>query len=88
MDYLVVDPDFRNTYSIIGFCGINIGTAPSDYYVNEGTNCSDHFVEAVELSLAKGILRDAVLVLDNAAIHRFGDVVGRSAAAGRVGVRV
>jgi len=69
---IVVDSDFRNTYSIIGFCGIDLFTVPFDYYINRELNDAQAFCEAVESSVMKGFLKMwDILVLDNASIHRF-----------------
>jgi hypothetical protein len=68
----VVDPDFRNSYTITGFCGIDGCTAPMDFQVLETTNDAASFSEAVEDSIEKGFLQYGdISVLDNAAIHRY-----------------
>ena len=66
--------DFRNTYSIIGFCGIDPRTLPMSYVINEMSNDSNDFSFAVEDAIATGFLqRWDVLVLDNASIHIAGE---------------
>ncbi len=69
---IIVDSDFRNTYNIIGICGIARDTAPMAYKMHDGINdamvFSDFFLECV----VHGFLRRGdVLVLDNAAIHHY-----------------
>jgi hypothetical protein len=72
VESIIVDPDFRNAYSIIGFCGIDPRTVPFDFYINEGTNDAEDFSDAVEMAVLKGFLLPGdVLILDNASIHRF-----------------
>lgn len=69
----MVDSDFRNTYNIIGFCGIEIRAPAVNYYLvdsQEHTTTAAVFMEAIEASIAKGFLQFGdILVLDNAAIH-------------------
>lgn len=76
----VVDSDFRNTYNIIGFCGIDVRAPAVDYYIinsQEQTTTAAVFMAAVEASLAKGFLLPGdVLVLDNAAIHLYRESQG------------
>ena len=63
-------PDFRNTYSIIGFCGINKQSTPVKFRIHEGTNNAELFADEIEWAIVKGFLVEGdVLVLDNAAIH-------------------
>ena len=67
---MVADPDFRNTYSIIGFCGIDSRTVPVLYNINMLTNDAIDFSLAIETAIAVGFLQhNDILVLDNAAIH-------------------
>lgn len=33
----IVASNFRNTYTIIGFCGFNLPTNAVDFYINDGT---------------------------------------------------
>jgi transposase len=64
--------DLRNAYSIIGFCGFDMRTAPFFYHIGEQTNDSAAFGEAVDDAIAHGFLRkDDVLIMDNATIHMF-----------------
>jgi len=66
--------EFRNTYSIIGFCGIDPRTLPMSYVINEMSNDSNDFSFAVEDAIATGFLqRWDVLVLDNASMHIAGE---------------
>jgi hypothetical protein len=72
VEEVVVDSDFRNTYNIVGFCGIDLEAIPMDYYISDDTNDAETFCECVERSVAKGFLRRGdTLVLDNASIHRY-----------------
>ena len=70
---IVMDPDFRFAFTIIGFCGIDEDTFAFDFYIHRGKNCSEHFFDAIKLSIQKGFLRPFdTLVLDNASIHCMG----------------
>ena len=65
--------DFRNTYSVVGFCGIDVRTTPLRYEVNSGNNNAENFQLVVRNAVATGFLLSFdVLVLDNAAIHTGG----------------
>ena len=69
-----VGSDFRNAYSIVGFCGIAPDTPPFSFVMHKGTNDAAKFVEIVLNSVISGILRYGdVLVMDNAAIHTGGE---------------
>eukprot|EP00594_Rhizosolenia_setigera_P015463 CAMPEP_0178958698 /NCGR_PEP_ID=MMETSP0789-20121207/11798_1 /TAXON_ID=3005 /ORGANISM="Rhizosolenia setigera, Strain CCMP 1694" /LENGTH=376 /DNA_ID=CAMNT_0020641455 /DNA_START=63 /DNA_END=1193 /DNA_ORIENTATION=+ len=75
VEAILVDSDFRNTYTIIGFCGIS-GNFPFDHYIHDSTNDARTFCWAVEAAIFKGFLLPGdILVLDNASIHRFRDSV-------------
>ena len=66
----LVDPDLRNTYSIIGICGIDKKTTPVRYRITEATVDADLFSLEIEASIASGFLRAGdILVLDNATNH-------------------
>ena len=65
--------DFRNTYTIIGFCGIDGRVTSTRYGIVEGNNNADNFAIQVQLAVSTGcLLPYDVLVLDNAAIHTGG----------------
>ena len=67
---IMTHSDFRNTYSIVGFCGIDSRTIPIRYGISQGINDSEHFVVQVQLAVLSGFLLPYdVLVLDRAAIH-------------------
>ena len=67
---IVTDPDFRNTHSITGFCGIDRTTNPIWYRIRKSTNDSERFLCDVEAAIATGFLKAKdVLILDNAGIH-------------------
>ena len=62
--------DFRNTYSITGFCGIDMRCSPVRYGVAEGINNAENFAVHIILAVQAGFLLPYdVLVLDRAAIH-------------------
>ena len=69
----VATSDFRNTYSITGFCGIDPYVAPVFILIRDGTNDAKAFSKTFEQLIATQWLdRGDVLVLDNASIHGFG----------------
>ena len=69
----IVDSDFRNTYNIIGFCGIDafIPCAVDYYIIGEGqTTTAGVFMETIKQSISKGYLHGGdVLILNNASVH-------------------
>jgi hypothetical protein len=66
--------DFRNTYAVTGFCGIDVRTCPLHFYIHDDTNDSAVFSEEIERAIGQGFLKSGdVLVLENTAIH-FGGV--------------
>ena len=68
------NPDFTNTYSLIGFCGIDRRSTPVFCNIHDETNDASEFSIAVELACAVNFFNEGdVLVLDNAAIHCGGD---------------
>ncbi len=68
--HTMTDPDLRNTYSIIGTCGICTGPTPVRYQITDATVDPDLFLIEIEAAIAKRFLRAGdVLVLDNAANH-------------------
>jgi hypothetical protein len=69
---LPTDSDFRNTWTIIGFCGYDMSTVPFYHQIREFTNTAESFAIAVEGAIAIGFLKEGdILVLDNASIHIF-----------------
>ena len=63
-------PDLRNTYSIIGMCGICRKSTPVRFRITEATVDAELFAMEIEASVASKFLRAGdVLVLDNAANH-------------------
>lgn len=71
---MLTHPDFRNTYSIVGMCGIDPSSTPLFYSISEGTNDAQNFAEHIELAILSRFLQPGdVLVLDNAAIHTGGE---------------
>eukprot|EP00985_Skeletonema_marinoi_P031247 scaffold37243_cov116-Skeletonema_marinoi.AAC.1 len=70
---ILTTPDFRNTYSIIGFCGIDVRTTPVRYGIMEGINDAQSFAMQVQLGVLTGYFQPGdVIVLDRAAIHTGG----------------
>jgi hypothetical protein len=66
--------DFRNTYPVVAFCGIDLSTMPGYYRIHDGKNDSESFSRDVETAVSMGFFKgDDILVLDNAAIHDKGD---------------
>ncbi len=64
------DPDLRNTYSIIGICGIDDAVTPVRFRITESTVDAELFAIEIEASIASGYLRSGdVLVMDNATNH-------------------
>ena len=67
---IMTGPDFRNTHSITGFCGIDTRTNLIWYRIHNETNDSEQFLLDVEAAVADGFLRRGdVLVLDNVSYH-------------------
>jgi hypothetical protein len=65
-----VPSDFRNSYTIIGVCGVASETVPFDYILHEGTNDAAIFSYVILMMVAdKTLVSGDVLVMDNAAIH-------------------
>ena len=72
VEEIIVDSDFRNTYTIIGLCGIDPEVPAFDFYLHDGTNDAETFALYIEYAVAIGYLRSYdVVVLDNAAIHLY-----------------
>lgn len=71
---IYTDPDFRDTYTIIGFCGVDTSTTPFFFNINQFTNDSETFSIAVEEAIIARFLKPGdILVMDNAAIHVYGE---------------
>ncbi len=66
----MADLDLRNTYSIIGICGISRQSTPVQYRITESTVDAELFALEVEDAVATRFLWPGdVLVMDNAANH-------------------
>ena len=66
----ITDPDLRNTYSIIGICGISRRSSPVRYRITDTTVDADLFSLEIESAIAHRYLQAGdVLILDNAANH-------------------
>ncbi len=64
------DPDLRNTYSIVGICGIYTRSTPVWYQITDTSVDADLFSMEIESAIAMRFLRAGdVLILDNAANH-------------------
>lgn len=48
--------NFRNTYSIVGFCAIDEQTTPLRHEIVEGLNDATHFAIQVQLAVVEGFL--------------------------------
>lgn len=67
---VLTDSDFRNTYSIVGFCGIDERVTPVRHAISQGINDAENFSIQVEGAIRSGwLLPFDCLVADNAAIH-------------------
>ncbi|KAL7527865.1 LOW QUALITY PROTEIN: hypothetical protein ACHAWF_002336, partial [Thalassiosira exigua] len=69
---VITYPDLRNTYSIIGICGIDKKVTPVCYRITEteASVCAEIFAMEIEACITTGFLRAGdVLVLNNAAIY-------------------
>ena len=65
----LVNGDFWNTCSIIGFCGTDAKCPPLSFNVHDEKNDSFSFSSAMTQAIAKGFFRPGdTLVLDNAEI--------------------
>lgn len=70
----IVNGDFRNTYAIIGFCGIDPDAPCMSFEIHDEKNDALSFSDAFIQAIVEGFLRPGdVLVLDNAAIHMKGE---------------
>jgi hypothetical protein len=75
LEPVIVNPDFRNSHTIIGCCGIAPDAPPFYFWMLDGTNDVSTFSEFVYSMAVDGFLRNGdVLVIDNASIHRYHDL--------------
>ena len=71
---VLTHPDFRERYTIVGFCGIDPRVSPVRYGITVNTNDASSFSSQIIMAINAGwLLRGDVLVLDNAAIHCGGE---------------
>jgi hypothetical protein len=64
------DSDFRNTYPVIGFCGIDPRTRPLHWRIHTNPNNAEEFAEEIKFAIASRFLFGGdILVLDNATMH-------------------
>jgi hypothetical protein len=67
---LPTESDFRDSWTVIGFCGFDMSTAPFCHQILELTNVAESFAVAIEGAIAFGFLkRGDILVMHNASIH-------------------
>lgn len=70
---IITHPNFRMTYTITGFCGIDRRVTPMRYAITMNNNNSESFSTNVVLAVSSGFLQSGdVLVADNAANHTSG----------------
>ena len=70
----LTSPDFRNTYAITGFCGIDPRSSAVWFNIHEDTNGASEFARQLEMAIMSGFFqRGDILVLDNATIHNGGE---------------
>ncbi len=75
LEPVIVGPDFRNSHTIIGCCGIAPDAPPFYFWMHYGTNDAFTFSEFVYSIIVDGFLRNGdVLMIDNASIHRCRDL--------------
>lgn len=71
---VLTSPDFRNTYTITGFCGIDPSVLPLWFDIHEFNNDATEFALSLENAINHGFLKAGdILVLDNAAYHTGGE---------------
>ena len=71
---LLVPSDFRNTYSLTGFCGIDRRSSAVFCSIHDDTNGAPEFAMQVELAASRGFFHQGdILVLNNASIHHGGE---------------
>jgi hypothetical protein len=64
------DSDFRNTYSVAGFCGVDPSSHPMFFSIHELANNATHFAISVEKAITCDFLKPSdVLAMDNAQVH-------------------
>lgn len=67
---VIADSDFRNSYCIMGFCGVDPTNAPFQYTIGEENHNSECFIDAVCALVGVGWLkRHDILVVDNSQVH-------------------
>ena len=71
---VLTSPDFRNTYTITGFCGIDTTVCPVWFDIHQYNNDAIEFAISLENAISGGFLKAGdILVLDNAAYHTGGE---------------
>ena len=67
---VMTNSNFRNTYSIVGFCAIGCRVTPVRYGIGQANNNAENFAVQVQLGVLLGFfLPYDVIVLDRAAIY-------------------
>ena len=70
---IITPPDFRNTYIITAFIGIDERSSLIHFRINKAQNNADQFALDLEMAVISGFLLSGdVLVLDNAVYHTGG----------------
>ena len=73
---ILTHPDFRERYTIVGFCGIDPRVSPVRYGISLNTNDASSFSGQILVAIHSGwLVRGDILVLDNAAIHCGGEIL-------------
>lgn len=68
---ILTHPDFRERYTIVGFCGIDPRVSPVRYGISLNTNDASSFSGQILMAIHSGwLLPGDIFVLDNAAIRK------------------
>ena len=71
---VLTNSDFRNTHTIIGFCGIDTRTKAVLNFIHNGTNDAQSFSDTLIRGISLGyFLPFDIIVLDHATVHGAGD---------------
>ena len=67
-------PDFRNTYALTGFCGIDTRSPALFFTLHDANNDATQFAIDLQAAINSGFFHPGdILVLDNAAYHKGGE---------------
>ena len=71
---VLTTPDFRNTYSLTGFCGIDTRVPAVFFTLHESNNDATQFALDLEAAIYIGFFHPGdIIVLDNASYHCGGE---------------